>query len=61
MAGTTSRLFTRPFGTSTGYWRDGHIGSSNPYGAIGGAHISGWRMSSRDASLIAVRYTGDFC
>ena len=30
---TTSRLFIRPCGTSTGYWRDGLIGSSNLYGA----------------------------
>jgi hypothetical protein len=30
MAGTTSQLFTRPFGTSTASWRDGLIGSSSP-------------------------------
>ena len=30
IAGTTSQLFTRPFGTSTASWRDGLIGSSSP-------------------------------
>ncbi len=30
MAVSTSRLFTRPFGTSTASWRDGLIGSSSP-------------------------------
>src|SRR4029077_7037551 len=59
MAGTTSRLFTRPFGTSTASWRDGLIGSSSPGSGIGDDHSNGWsalRAASRTCSLI-----GAFC
>src|SRR5258708_11664232 len=38
---TTSRLFIRPYGTSTGYWRDGLIGSSSPFDVTGGEHGNG--------------------
>src|ERR1700688_2763809 len=46
---TTSRLFTRPYGTSTGYWRDGLIGSSSLYGAIGGERSNGLPASRGDS------------
>jgi hypothetical protein len=46
---TTSRLSTRPSGTSTEFWRDGHIGSSSLYGGTGGGHGTGW-IASRDAN-----------
>jgi hypothetical protein len=42
-------LATRPYGTSTGYWRDGFIGSSNLYGAIGGERSSGLPASRGDS------------
>src|ERR1700751_5954195 len=59
MAGTTSQLFTRPFGTSTAFWGDGLIGSSSPCSAIGADHSKGW-SASRPASRIC-SLTGVFC
>ena len=35
-----NRLVTQPCGTSTGYWRSGLVGGSNPYGVTGDARIS---------------------
>src|SRR5690349_8715317 len=36
MAGTTSRLSTRPYGTSMSFWHDGLIGNSSPFDATSG-------------------------
>ena len=56
---TTSRRFTRPYGTSIAYWHDGRIGSSSPSDVTGGERSSGW-LASRDANRCCL-LTGGCC
>ena len=56
---STSRRFTRPYGTSIAYWHDGRIGSSSPSDVTGGERSSGW-LASRDANRCCL-LTGGCC